>query len=254
MLSKKVGKESLLDLQLFKLRSIALCVSKLIHEHDVELEPLELPKPTPKPKVQGKAKATAKKLPKPSEPATSADPQPALSQPAEPTEPGTAEPAEPTEPAAAEPTEPGHDPGAFHEQQKLCVKLENELEQVEAEAEQENAEAAVVEVPEPVSLDEATQQKFEELAKAEGKFEVWVRGLTIEQKGKIIEMHYAQHEKLPSFRAYLEYVKQREVLQACSKCRWTSCEKCTFSKAQNYVLRHGKLPAWYRLKKDYLLQ
>ena len=115
------------------------------------------------------------------------------------------------------------------------------------------AEAEVLEADK--ELDQETEQKLMELFSANKQFDTWVRSVSTEQKQKIIEFHYKGHENFQDFQRYLRHVKDMEIFEGCSKCRYdlTGCLKCTLSKAQNYVLRNGKLPAWWKAK-DHVLR
>ena len=131
------------------------------------------------------------------------------------------------------------------------------LAAAEAEALQEISsskpdEAILVQEDEPI--DPVIEQKLVELASGKVKMSKWLEGLSTEQKTMIIETHFEKHQHIRSFKSYLQYVQVNAVIQGCSKCRYERCEKCSFSMAQNYVLRNHKIPAWWSKKKDHLLQ
>ena len=118
-------------------------------------------------------------------------------------------------------------------------------------------EAEVVDVAQAdCDLNAETQEVLAELGKHEAKFESWVNIVSPEQKGQIIEWHYKDHDSLREFKRYIKYVTEHETVGGCSKCRWSykGCVKCTTRGAQNYIMRHGQLPAWWRSFKDHLLR
>jgi hypothetical protein len=104
-------------------------------------------------------------------------------------------------------------------------------------------------------LDPETAAKMSELSEAHQKFDTWIKGVSIEQKEKIIQYHYKPHKKYAEFCRYLAFVKAHETSPGCSKCRGSlrGCLKCSFSQAQNYLLRNAKLPEWWVKSKDHVL-
>ena len=86
------------------------------------------------------------------------------------------------------------------------------------------------------------EAKLDELKAGKKK---WVRGLDKSQKKEIIRRQMGESDKWPQILRYLDYVAVHQKPHGCGKCRYTQCEKCSFSNAQNYVLRHAKCPVWW---------
>ena len=97
--------------------------------------------------------------------------------------------------------------------------------------------------------DAAVQEKLAELAQGEASFDQWVKKLTHDQKAMIIKAYYEKTPQWSEVWRYLQYVKSTQSNQGCGKCRYQSCEKCDHTKSQNYILRHGGTPAWWKIYK-----
>jgi len=102
--------------------------------------------------------------------------------------------------------------------------------------------------------DAETQEILAELGEHEAKFESWVNTVSVPHKEQIIGRHYKDHVDFREFNRYLKYVARRETVGGCTSCRRSDqgCVKCTTSKAQNYIMRHGKLPEWWRFIQHHL--
>ena len=136
-----------------------------------------------------------------------------------------------------------------------AAAIEEAIAAAEAQAQEEQESSSAVQViSEDSSPDVLTQEEVDQLSASDCKFEQWVKDLTDNQKDHIIKHHYQTHDQLAAFLSYIEYVKMTENVKGCSKCRFRSCERCTKDRAQNYILRHGKLPQWYQKFKPHLLQ
>ena len=123
----------------------------------------------------------------------------------------------------------------------------------QAEAFQEvKIDGGVIQEDEP--LDAVIQQKLNELGAGEVRLSKWLEELSQKQKDQIIDTHFKDHEEFRNMKKYLQYVQATVWCQGCSKCRHTRCERCTYSNAQNYVLKHASVPYWWRQKHQYLLQ
>ena len=45
---------------------------------------------------------------------------------------------------------------------------------------------------------------------------------------------------------FLDFIKHKETIQVCGRCRWRSgCDTCCYKKALASVLRKGGPPAWW---------
>ena len=152
---------------------------------------------------------------------------------AEPVE--AAKPGQPTE--AVEQAGPGEGSGWIHQELGELVEL-----------------TAGSDLQPPAEEDvTAMQEKLQELESGELSFEVWVKTSSEDQKHMVLRQHLGQAEKWVPISKYLIYVKATETHQGCGKCRYRSCEKCSYSKAQNYALRNADTPVWFkRLKKGCL--
>ena len=124
--------------------------------------------------------------------------------------------------------------------------------EAEAEAIQElKIDGGVIEEGEPLDAD--TVQKLNELGAGEVRFSKWLEDLSQKQKLEIIDTHFKDHAEFRNMKRYLQYVEATAFCEGCSKCRYTQCERCTYSKAQNYVLRNASVPYWWKQKHQYLL-
>ena len=133
------------------------------------------------------------------------------------------------------------------------MSAEEVVSAAQAEGLQEvKIDGGVIQEDEP--LDTVTQQKLNELGAGEVRLSKWLEELSQKQKDQIIDTHFKDHEEFSNMKRYLQYVQSTAWCQGCSKCRHTRCERCFYSNAQNYVLKHASVPYWWRHKHQYLLQ
>ena len=214
---RKVGKARMAELELSKLRAVAISVGKLQDLHQ-DLPNLELPKveTKAKSKVKGKSKAKSKSKAKPK----------AKSKAAEVSEPDAVE-LDLSEPQPEE---------AVEEIEALVAAAEEDHENQDEQ----------VEVPSDEEEDAELQQKLEELSAGVENFEKWLKALKPEHLSGLVALHFENRPEKDEVERYLQHVSLTETIQGCGKCRYTRCEVCNLQQAQRYVLRHGKVASWWK--------
>ena len=84
------------------------------------------------------------------------------------------------------------------------------------------------------------------IGKGEKGFKKWLDTLNqaeLEKRVSDLELESTmKHEVLK----YVDYVKSSETIQVCAKCEWRhGCEKCSYTHALRYALRHQKPSYWW---------
>ena len=273
MVEQKVGRAAMIDRQLERLYKLSNTVSAMIQSYDAALPSLGLPKPQPKTKAKAAAKLKSQAKAAAQHPAPDQLEVPEASagetMPAEEVvaaaEPEALQevkndqaipPEEPPQDQISDQDHPAPDQLEVPEPSAgETMSAEEVVSAAEAEAEaiQElKIDGGVIEEGEPLDAD--TVQKLNELGAGEVRFSKWLEDLSQKQKLEIIDTHFKDHSEFRNMKRYLQYVEATAFCEGCSKCRYTKCERCTYSKAQNYVLRNASVPYWWKQKHQYLLQ
>jgi hypothetical protein len=164
------------------------------------------------------------------------------------------QPSEAGQPGEAGTGEAGHFemPG---EEEDQPDKLTPEQIVIKAEkGHQQNKQIVVLDQPAADTLE--AEQKLAELAAGEASIQKWLLGLSQTQKEQIVDLLLTKDwfDEPQEVLAYIQYMTFAEKPQGCGKCRYSKgCEACSLVNAQNYVIKHGKAPAfWMRNRKGLL--